>query len=139
MRKLVFLYKNIVINLLSLLLFVSFPLVANASTTITISHNGAGSQNSVTVNNTTIFTIIQSNVSNIFNTITGNANTGNNKCNNNTGGKCKIKTGNADSNITITNHANSNIVSVPEFSESEAIVAGILCLGAFMYVRKRVV
>jgi hypothetical protein len=132
------LYGNFIL-VFSILFFFTFPLPAQAFTNIVISNNGSGSSNSVTINNSNIFTIIQTNFSNIINSITTNNNTGGNKCNNNTGSKCKIKTGNSNSNVDVTVTGNINTISVPEFNMAQGILTGLLCIGGFLILRKKAI
>lgn len=85
---------------------------AQQGTDVTISGNGAFSNNSadVTKNNTT--TLSQSNDAHITNDITANAKTGNNDAGFNTGGTTTIRTGNAGSGVTVDNMANANLATI---------------------------
>lgn len=76
---------------------------------LTIADNGADSQNVATLNNNSSYTSSQENTATIKTNITVNANTGENKANNNSG-KITINTGDIHSNITINNtHINNNV------------------------------
>lgn len=125
-------YLYTITLIFSLSLFFVVP--ANAST-ITVSNNGSGTNNSITVNNTSFFNYLQTNFSNIFNSVFSNTNTGNNNNNGNTNGNNKIKTGNANSNITITDP--TNVISVPEFGIIQEFLAGGFSLLGFFILKKR--
>ena len=94
----------------SMILSVSAP--AFAATTIEISGNGAGSNNSVQNTQVNTTTVNQTNSANVNNTVTSNANTGNNDANFNTGGNVTVKTGAAQTAATVTNTLNSNAAQV---------------------------
>lgn len=80
---------------------------------ITISGNGAFSDNSVSADSATNTDLSQTNVADITNEVYSNANTGDNKASFNTGGDTMLITGNASSNTSITNMANANVANVP--------------------------
>lgn len=132
-------YKSITVFIFSLLLFCVFPVFANASTNISVSNNGFGSKNTVTVNNSNVFTSFQSSFSSIFNSIFNNVNTGNNQSNGNTGGSNFIKTGNANSDISVTDNEDPNTISVPEFGIMQGLLAGLISLCGFFVLKKRLV
>lgn len=117
--------------------FFIFPQLTFASTKITISGNGAGSHNSVTVTNNNEFNFIQTNILSFFTSIFTNVNTGNNNSNGNTGGNNGIKTGNATSDVTENFSGNTNIINVPEFSILQGLLAGGLSLTGFLIIKKR--
>ncbi len=94
----------------SLLVSVATP--ALAETTITISGNGAGSNNAATVTQTNTTTVSQNNTANVTNNVTSNASTGGNDANFNTGGNVTVQTGAATSNTTVANNLNSNAAQV---------------------------
>lgn len=79
---------------------------------VTVTGNGALSNNAVnsTTNSTT--TVNQSNAANIVNNVKSNASTGGNSSNFNTGGDSKIVTGNATTNVSVSTAANLNKASV---------------------------
>lgn len=85
---------------------------AFAGTTITISGNGAGSDNFTTVNQSSTNTVNQSNTANVTNNVDSSANTGGNDANFNTGGDTTVTTGEASSTTTVTNTLNSNSAQV---------------------------
>lgn len=94
----------------AMLLNVATP--ALASTEITISGNGSGSDNNVVVQSTNTTTVNQNNTANVTNNIKTNADTGDNKANYNTGGNVEISTGNADVTANVSNDLNSNVAKV---------------------------
>ncbi len=85
---------------------------AFAGTTISITNNGADSDNDVQVNNTQNTNVTQNNTANFTNNIDGDANTGDNDANKNNGGDVSVNTGNATVNATVVNQANTNHASV---------------------------
>lgn len=85
---------------------------AFAETTLVISGNGAGSDNTVKSNQQSNTTVSQSNTANVSNNVTSNANTGKNDANFNTGGQVAIDTGNAEVHAHVTNNLNSNVAEV---------------------------
>jgi len=133
--------KHVSIPILSLVItlfsFFIIPQTTFASTKITISGNGAGSHNSVTVTNNNTFNTIQTNISSFFNSIFTNVNTGNNNSNGNTNGNTFIKTGNAKSDVTESFSGNTNIISVPEFSIFQGFIVGGISLIGFLFIKKR--
>jgi len=80
--------------------------------TLTITGNGAGSDNNVNVTNNSSTTVSQSNTADVTNKVTTTADTGNNNANFNTGGGVAVDTGKATVNTTVTNTLNSNQASV---------------------------
>lgn len=85
---------------------------AFADNTITISGNGAGSNNAVVSTQTNTTTVSQSNTATVNNNITTNANTGGNDANYNTGGNVTVNTGDAKTTTNVTNTLNSNAATV---------------------------
>lgn len=85
---------------------------AFAATTVSISGNGAFSRNFVSVENNNEISVNQTNITDIRNTIIANARTGNNNASLNTGGDVAIVTGDASTNVTVTNHANHNFLNL---------------------------
>lgn len=81
---------------------------------ISVSDNGSGSSNEVSVSSQSETTVNQSNTAVIENNVTTNANTGNNSADNNTGGDTSITTGNITTNTTVSNeNINNNSAQVP--------------------------
>lgn len=87
----------------------------SGDTNVTISGNGADSNNTVLLNQTTNTSVNQSNYANVKNDVDANAKTGNNTANSNNGGNVTIKTGNAsvDANVSTVANVNSARVSNP--------------------------
>lgn len=103
-------FKKIIASCISLLLLTILTATSALAETVnvTISDNGAGSDNSasVSVNNST--TVTQSNNSNLQNNVSSTVNTGENSTSSN-GGNAGIDTGNAQSLTSINNqNINSN-------------------------------
>ena len=86
--------------------------MAYAGTEITISGNGADSNNDAVVEVENDTNVTQSNTANFDNNIDGDANTGDNDANKNTGGDVTVKTGDATVNATVNNSANQNWAEV---------------------------
>lgn len=80
-------------------------------TTASISGNGSGSDNTLNLDQTAETTISSANTANITNTITINANTGNNTANSNLG-HVAINTGNISVSTGIANAANFNFLDL---------------------------
>lgn len=85
---------------------------ALASTTIEVSQNGAGSDNTVTVSQSNNTTVTQNNTATVTNVVSSTANSGDNKANFNTGGDVTVKSGNATSTTNVQNALNSNAAQV---------------------------
>lgn len=127
-------HQVILILFLSIFFFFSLSQNAIASTKTSLSHNGAGSHNSVTTTNANVFTTIQTNFANIVNIVTSSSNTGNNTVS----GGGSITTGNATSKVTVVNIVNSDApVSVPEFGFIPGVIATLSSGGIFLFLRKR--
>lgn len=94
------------------LLTYAFTTNAFADTTVHVSGNGSSSDNNVAVSNNNSTTISQSNNANISNNVSTSSNTGGNQASDNTGGDVSIDTGDADSNVKISNIANLNSATV---------------------------
>ena len=86
--------------------------IAFAETSLEISGNGAGSENEVTVKQTSSTNVEQKNVANVTNKVNADADTGNNKANYNTGGEVMIDTGKAVVNAHVSNNLNTNVAEV---------------------------
>jgi hypothetical protein len=86
--------------------------IAFAETTIEISGNGSKSDSNVNVTQSSNTTVVQNNTANVTNNVSGDAKTGGNDANDNTGGDVIVKTGNATSNATVSNTLNSNQADV---------------------------
>lgn len=79
---------------------------------ITISGNGAFSDNKVDVSNDNNTTVHQNNDAHVSNNVDSHASTGGNDASFNTGGDTTITTGNASTNTTVNNELNKNVASV---------------------------
>jgi hypothetical protein len=85
---------------------------AFADTSILISGNGYRSDNSVSVDQNSSTTVVQSNDATFVNNVTTSNNTGGNSASRNTGGDVTIVTGDAESFVDISNSANRNELSI---------------------------
>lgn len=94
------------------LLLNSFAVPAFAATNITLSGNGADSNNTANINLTKTATIVQNNTANVSNNVDVKADTGGNDANDNTGGDVEITTGDSDVSVAIKNMLNSNSASI---------------------------
>lgn len=79
---------------------------------ITVSGNGAFSDNKVDVSNNSNTTVSQNNDADVSNHVNSNASTGGNDASFNTGGDVSINTGNASTSTTVNNELNKNAASV---------------------------
>lgn len=79
---------------------------------ITVSENGAFSDNAVNVSNNSNTTVNQSNNANVVNKVNSSANSGGNSSKFNTGGSTSIETGNATTATSVNNSLNTNSASI---------------------------
>lgn len=93
-------------------MLVNLATPAFAETTLTVSGNGASSDNNVNVNTTRTTSVVQSNTATVTNNVSSNANTGNNDANRNTGGNVTVDTGSATSVVDVANKLNMNRADV---------------------------
>lgn len=82
-----------------------------SNTTVNVSGNGAFSKNKVDVKNVSWVTVLQQNVTEVLNLVSGKAKTGGNDSNFNTGGGSGVGTGDATSNVTVTTNGSSNTLN----------------------------
>jgi hypothetical protein len=82
-----------------------------SDTTVTVAGNGAFSDNSVKVSNSSWLSVVQSNVSHVFNAVSSNSNSGNNSSSFNTGGTSTVGTGPATSNVTVIVEGSTNTLN----------------------------
>jgi hypothetical protein len=101
----------------SLLVSVASPVLAE--TTIQVTGNGADSTNWTTVSQSNTTSVSQNNTANVTNNVDADANTGGNDAKFNTGGDVSVDTGDATTDVSVTNALNSN----------SADVAGCNCAG----------
>ncbi|OGG01814.1 hypothetical protein A2Z33_00965 [Candidatus Gottesmanbacteria bacterium RBG_16_52_11] len=83
-----------------------------AGTTLQISGNGAYSDSDVDIEMEQETTVVQSNSAQVVNNIDADAKTGENDANYNTGGDVTIWTGDAYSDVTVSNLLNKNVATV---------------------------
>jgi len=94
------------------LLSAVFATPAFADTDVVIGGNGSHSDNTVRVDEDSTTTLRQSNDTTISNTVSVNNNTGHNTASGNTGGDVTIRTGDATSDVNISNQAGENIANI---------------------------
>ncbi|MBI4067644.1 hypothetical protein HY407_04625 [Candidatus Gottesmanbacteria bacterium] len=82
------------------------------NTNVTVSGNGSDSNNTVNLNQANNTTVLQNNTANVKNKVDADADTGDNKAYKNTGGNVNITTGDADTDVNVTNELNSNSARV---------------------------
>lgn len=112
---------------ISALLVNSFASSAFAATTIQLSGNGTGSDNSADVDRSNTTVVTQTNNAVINNSVDADADTGNNDANDNTGGDVTIETGDADVVVDVFNKVNSNEASVENCNcdgDTEVLIQG---------------
>ncbi len=80
-------------------------------TSVAVVGNGAFSHSGVEVSNSSWLTVVQSNVSNVFNAVTSSSNSGGNSSSFNTGGSSSIGTGTASSNVNVEVNGSSNTLN----------------------------
>lgn len=83
----------------------------NGITNTTVGENGAFSDNTVKVTNANVLTVLQSNVSKVWNVVSSVANSGNNSSSFNTGDGSVVETSEASSTVNVTVNGSSNTVS----------------------------
>jgi hypothetical protein len=81
------------------------------NTNVTVAGNGAFSDNTVKVENKNWLTVVQSNVSSVFNAVSSSANSGNNSSSFNTGGDSGVVTSAATSDVTVVVEGSSNTLN----------------------------
>lgn len=99
---------------------------AFAGTTVTIQGNGAGADNFATVNQQTTTTVTQSNNAFVVNNVDADADSGYNQAKFNTGGDVTVGSGNAKTDVSVSNTLNSNTADVDccEAGDTEATIQG---------------
>ncbi|MEK7168462.1 MAG: hypothetical protein AAB778_00445 [Patescibacteria group bacterium] len=105
-------YKKAVISAVaagSLLLNGFLPVFAS---TILITGNGSSSENEVEVDLTRTTSVTQTNNANVTNNVSATSSTGSNEAEDNTGGDVSIDTGDAETDVSVTNTLNQNAASV---------------------------
>ncbi|MDP3941148.1 MAG: hypothetical protein Q8Q49_02460 [bacterium] len=96
----------------ALLINAMAPAFAFAETTIQVTGNGSYSDNDAKVEQKSTTEVVQTNTANVTNNVSGNASTGGNDANDNTGGDVAIVTGDAKSVADVSNTLNSNSADV---------------------------
>jgi hypothetical protein len=104
--------KKLIAVFSSVLIFAGSVAPVFAESSIQITGNGSGSENVTNVSVTQTTQVSQTNSANINNNVQSSANSGGNTTSHNTGGDVTVDTGNAKSQVTVANTANSNVASV---------------------------
>lgn len=94
----------------TLLLGVVAPVAAD--TTLQITGNASDTTNSVSLTQASTTTVSQSNSANVTNHVDAHADSGNNDASRNTGGAVTVDTGNAKTDVSVSNTLNSNSANV---------------------------
>ena len=95
----------------AMLLSVVSPVLA-AETTLEISGNGSDSDSTINLGQSNTTAVVQSNNANVTNDVVANADSGHNDANRNTGGDVTVDTGDAKTDVKVSNSLNSNTASV---------------------------
>lgn len=103
----------------------------NNGTDVTVSGNGAFSENDVNVRNNSDVRVHQDNDAHVSNIVNSNATTGHNNAGFNTGGDTSINTGNASTDTTVMTEANRNVANVSGGNGSNDSSVQISGNGAF--------
>jgi hypothetical protein len=104
--------KKIIAIFSSVLILAGSALPVFADTTITTTGNGSDSTNISNVTVTNSSQVQQTNSANITNTVNSTSDSGGNTASHNTGGDVLVATGNAKTQVSIANTANSNVADV---------------------------
>ncbi len=94
----------------AMLLSVATPVFAE--TTLQITGNGSSSTSGIDLTQNANTTVVQSNSANIHNDVDAKADSGKNNANHNTGGTVTVDTGNAKTDVAVSNTVNSNAAKV---------------------------
>ena len=100
--------KKIAAALTSGAMFLSMTSTAFASTSIEVTGNGYDSSNSSNVSAQTSTNLVQDNSASVTNHVNSSSNTGGNKADQNTNGDVIIRTGDAQTKVSVDNMLNSN-------------------------------
>ncbi len=104
--------------------------LALADTNLTVSGNGALSNNAVNATTVSNTVVNQTNNANITNNVHSSASTGGNSANFNTGGNSTISTGDASNSVNVTNAANLNKATVSCGCDNGALTVNVTGNGA---------
>ncbi len=104
----------------------AFSTPALAATTLEISGNGSNSDSTANVSVSNNTTVVQSNNADINNDVNVDADTGHNDANDNTGGDVTIDTGDATTDVAVSNTVNSNTASVDccDTGDTDVLISG---------------
>jgi hypothetical protein len=93
-------------------ILLSTAVPAFAAVDLTVTGNGAGSDNEIKLETGQATVVEQSNETDVSNTVVVNSNTGGNKVSGTTGGEVWVETGDATTKVNIANELNSNVAHV---------------------------
>lgn len=106
-------YSKIIFVFLAVLVLSAIIVTsADATESVTIEGNAAGSQNSATINTQNQTTINQQNTANVDNDVNVNCDTGNNNSNQNTANGASTATGDCQANVNVSTQLNTNQAQV---------------------------
>lgn len=83
-----------------------------AATELVVSGNGDSSTSNINFNVNGGTSVTQSNTADVYNEVHASASTGNNDASRNTGGAVTVDTGDAETDVAVTNSVNSNVAEV---------------------------
>ena len=89
---------------------------------VTITDNGSGSTNEVTITQTEETVVEQNNTANVSNDVGTEVDTGENTASFNNGNKTTIETGDGTANVSVENSMNSSVVDTGECCNSDTVV-----------------
>jgi len=85
---------------------------AAAQTTLQVTGNGSDSTSAINLSQAATTNVVQHNDADIHNNVDASANSGSNDANRNTGGNVTVDTGNAKTDVAVSNQVNSNSANV---------------------------
>lgn len=97
-----------------------------ASTTLEVSGNGSNSDSEIKLDRDNTTTVVQNNSAVVTNKVSANADTGSNSASDNTGGDVKVDTGNAKTDVSVTNSLNTNEAQVAccQSGDTDVLISG---------------
>lgn len=97
---------------MALAMYAFTPLALASSLELTVTGNGADSQNTTNVSSDNSTVVSQTNSANITNNVSANSSSGDNNASKNTGGGVSVDTGDSKTLVSVSNTANSNVADV---------------------------
>ncbi len=97
-----------------------------ASTTLEVSGNGSNSDSEIKLDRDNTTTVVQNNSAVVTNKVSANADTGNNSASDNTGGDVKVDTGDAKTDVSVSNNLNTNEAKVEccQAGDTDVLISG---------------